>query len=392
MNYDIIGDIHGQANKLTTLLDKLGYKKQQGIYQQEGHQAVFVGDFVDRGKQQKQVISIVRPMIDTGKALAVMGNHEFNAICYHSLNTNTKDQYLREHNEKNSAQHEAFLNEYPVDHAETNEVINWFKTLPLFLELEDEFRVIHACWDEYTIDNLITKDYLNNDNSLKTEFFPQAAQKGHELYEAIEILLKGKEISLPSGASFQDKDGNTRHKIRIKWWKNNLKTYQQASVLEIDSLITQDDIPLPENIRFSGYPKGEIPIFFGHYWFTGEPQSITHNVACLDYSAAKSGPLISYRWEGAHSLQGRNFLGSDFNEFDLVDVVNAHKHIDDKNEITNSILCGCFYCLSIFESEEIDNFEQGVWCPRCGIDSVLGENSGYPITRDFLAAMNRHWF
>ena len=131
MNYDIIGDIHGQVNKLTTLLDKLGYIKEQGIYQQEGHQAVFVGDFVDRGKQQKQVINIVRPMIDTGKALAVMGNHEFNAICYHSLNTNTKDLYLREHNEKNFEQHEAFLNEYPVGHAETNDVINWFKTLPL---------------------------------------------------------------------------------------------------------------------------------------------------------------------------------------------------------------------------------------------------------------------
>jgi signal transduction histidine kinase len=77
------------------------------------------------------------------------------------------------------------------------------------LELEDEFRVIHACWDQGVIDTLSTKGYLNNDNSLKAEFFPQAAQKGHELYEIIEILLKGKEISLPAGASFQDNDGNS---------------------------------------------------------------------------------------------------------------------------------------------------------------------------------------
>lgn len=398
MNYDIIGDIHGQANKLIALLDKLGYKKQQGIYQQEGHQAVFVGDFVDRGEQQKKVISIVRPMIDTGKALAVMGNHEFNAICYHSFKKESNDQYLREHNEKNTDQHEAFLNEYPVGHVETNEVINWFKTLPLYLELEDEFRVIHACWDKNIIDDIRAKGYLNNDNSLKTEFFPQAAQKGHELYEAIEILLKGKEINLPSGESFQDKDGNVRNEIRIKWWQSDLKTYQQASVLKIDSLITQDDILLPDGTKVLGYPKDEIPVFFGHYWFTGEVQAISHNVACLDFSAATTGPLIAYRWQNKSNLQGKFFLGSDFvesdyfKEFSDADVINAHKHIDDESEIQSGQLCGCFHCVSIFEPQEIEDFDQGVWCPRCSINSVIGVNSGYPITREFLSAMNRYWF
>jgi hypothetical protein len=31
-------------------------------------------------------------------------------------------------------------------------------------------------------------------------------------------------------------------------------------------------------------------------------------------------------------------------------------------------------------------------CPRCGIDSVIGDESGYPVTREFLAAMKAHWF
>lgn len=137
MNYDIIGDIHGHADQLVHLLEKLGYSQENGIYQQAGHQAIFVGDFIDRGAQQKAVIEIVRPMLDRNKALAVMGNHEFNAIYYHTENSEKPGCYLRSHTKDNMRQHQAFLKEYPLAVAETNELIEWFKTLPLFLELDD---------------------------------------------------------------------------------------------------------------------------------------------------------------------------------------------------------------------------------------------------------------
>ncbi len=80
--YDIIGDIHGQADELIDLLTCLGYEKQAGIYRHRERKAIFLGDFIDRGKQQHGVLAIVRPMIDDGAALSVMGNHEFNAIAY----------------------------------------------------------------------------------------------------------------------------------------------------------------------------------------------------------------------------------------------------------------------------------------------------------------------
>ena len=31
-------------------------------------------------------------------------------------------------------------------------------------------------------------------------------------------------------------------------------------------------------------------------------------------------------------------------------------------------------------------------CPKCGIDSVIGTKSGYPITKEFLGQMQAHWF
>jgi hypothetical protein len=36
--------------------------------------------------------------------------------------------------------------------------------------------------------------------------------------------------------------------------------------------------------------------------------------------------------------------------------------------------------------------EQSAMCPKCGIDSVIGSNSGYPITTEFLTRMKERWF
>jgi hypothetical protein len=32
------------------------------------------------------------------------------------------------------------------------------------------------------------------------------------------------------------------------------------------------------------------------------------------------------------------------------------------------------------------------FCPRCGIDSVIGDQSGFPITPEFPERMKRYWF
>lgn len=96
MIYDIIGDIHGHADKLAGLLDKLGYiHNGKSHIAPHGHQAIFIGDFIDRGNQQLATLQIVFDMLDNNQALAVMGNHEYNAICYATQNDH--GNYLRPH-------------------------------------------------------------------------------------------------------------------------------------------------------------------------------------------------------------------------------------------------------------------------------------------------------
>jgi hypothetical protein len=305
-HYDIIGDIHGRAAKLISLLEKLGYQPINGIYQQTGHQVVFVGDFIDRGAEEKTVLNIVRGMMENGHALAVMGNHEFNAVCYHS--SDGKGGYLRSHNHEHTQQHQAFLNEYPVASPENLATIAWFKTLPLFLEIAG-FRVIHACWDEKTIAQI--KPLLDENQCLKPEHYQQACEKGTFFYQAIETLLKGPELTLPNQSSLTDKDGTPRHKVRIKWWEHNLRTYKQAAVVSAQGKEKLPDSPISATETLVSYPDNAPPVFFGHYWFTGQPRMIASNIVCLDYSAARAGQLVAYRFAVASGvLSNDNFFAS----------------------------------------------------------------------------------
>ncbi len=76
MEYHFIGDVHGQADRLEALLRQLGYARAGSGWRHPAGRVVFLGDFIDRGPQQRRVIEIVRSMVESGNALAVMGNHE----------------------------------------------------------------------------------------------------------------------------------------------------------------------------------------------------------------------------------------------------------------------------------------------------------------------------
>lgn len=79
--FDIIGDVHGCADELETLLIKLGYSiswkdDEPEVQAPAGRKAVFVGDLVDRGPRSPDVLRIAKHMVDSGIALAVVGNHD----------------------------------------------------------------------------------------------------------------------------------------------------------------------------------------------------------------------------------------------------------------------------------------------------------------------------
>ncbi len=300
--FDIIGDIHGHADALLRLLKKCGYTNKNGIYSHPNRKVVFLGDFIDKGSQQTQVINIVKNMVDNNNALAIMGNHEFNAICYHTINTKT-GLPLREHSERTQTQHQAFLNEYPIGKKITDELIQWFKTLPLFLDKE-EFRAVHACWDINSIEVINT--YLNK-KIINDEFFIQACQRKTAEFKAVETLLKGLELKLPDNNTFLDQYGYKRDTIRIKWWANKAKTYQDYALVHNDAIKNISTDTLSETISYSEY-LDQKSVFFGHYCFIGKPKILKENAVCLDYSVANHEKLVCYHWNtGDKKLSNKQF-------------------------------------------------------------------------------------
>jgi len=294
---DFIGDIHGYSEKLKMLLYKLGYSDDKGYFHHPDRQVVFVGDYIDRGPDNIGVVDIVERMVDNGSAKALMGNHEYNAILFNTLG---KKGYLRPHLIKNYKQHSETLLQYLGKQKEYDDMIKWFKTLPLYIET-DEYRACHACFDNQSIQFL--KKHTN-EGILTDDQFVKSAKHNTNFSNAVEVTCKGLEVRLPSGSSFNDKDGTERHDIRVKWWENPQgKTYKQMSVIS-DIKMEKNDFDIPMN----HYANSQVPVFFGHYWLKGTPKLLKKNICCLDYSVAKNGYLVAYRWDGEKSLLASNLV------------------------------------------------------------------------------------
>jgi hypothetical protein len=300
--YDIVGDIHGFDGPFLTLLDKLGYSQLDGVWQHPDRILISLGDLVDRGPGQKNVVDILKRMHEHGKAIVIMGNHEFYAVAWHLKGPNGKP--LRPHSPKNYSEHREFLEQAQQGSQWYVEAINWFKSLPLYFE--DEFiRCIHAAWHENHLNTL--KAHTNSDGVINAEVWADPSSVDMSFYKALEYCINGPKLNLPEGAFFIDSNHKKRVKVRLKWWDiTNNPTYRNACT----SVPNPQQLP-DEPIALSSLPviHGVKPIFFGHYWMQGTPVLMKDNIACLDWSVVQNnGRLAAYRFDGEQILDPNKFV------------------------------------------------------------------------------------
>lgn len=301
MDYDVIGDIHGDATRLRALLAALGHRETAtGFVAPAGRQAVFVGDLIDRGPEQLEVLDIVRRMVDRGDARCVIGNHELNAVGWLTERDGAPGEFLRPHSEKNRRQHARFLEAVGEGSARHAQWVAWFRTLPVALDLGG-LRVVHAWWS----DELVARAAGAGPAPLRGDVLQQAFDRNGALGAALDGLTKGHELALPAGASFRDKEGHVRHEVRTTWWRDGPATYREVAVVEEGQRDAIPALPLPPGYRPT--PVTGTPVFVGHYWLSGAVAPLSGKVACLDYSGAKGGPLVAYRWRGEDVLHADGF-------------------------------------------------------------------------------------
>jgi hypothetical protein len=306
--FDIIGDVHGCASKLKALLYAMDYRVVDGCYRYCGkgkaRQVIFVGDLIDRGDEIVETLAIAKAMIDQGQALMVLGNHEFNALAYH---TPIEDGFLRPRNQRSDAQIEATLDQFNGQEALWQLYLNWFATLPLFLEFE-HFRVVHACWDASFIKGY--RDFYKT-HCLTDEAIEDCQNHQSAAGLAIERLTRGISLALPEGLSITGRDGFKRFGFRVNFWSENPECYNDV-VFQPDPLpseVAEHVLSAKEKNKLIHYKRDEKPLFVGHYWLDGEPDLISSNIACLDYSAVNGGQLVAYRFDcDSPRLDKRHFV------------------------------------------------------------------------------------
>jgi hypothetical protein len=301
MIIDIIGDIHGYADKLVGLLKQLGYEHNgQYFVPPAGHRALFIGDLIDRGTQQLATLEIVFAMLDADVADAVMGNHEYNALAYATQDPSDATQYLRSHNEVHRRQHEAFLTEIPLGSTAHQYWLQRLYELPLWIET-DYACFVHACWDTDSMAAL--KPLLTDDNCLTSEGLIATGKENTVAFDALERVLKGVETPLPDGIVMVDKEGTKRSRVRVRWWLDQLneRTLREVARAPTSALAQIPSDALASNIDFA--LKTDKPVFVGHYWLTGSPEPLSSQVACTDYSAAVDhGYLTCYQLDTEQPL------------------------------------------------------------------------------------------
>ena len=146
---DIVGDVHGERRALEALMAAAGYDRA-GRHP-EGRTLVFVGDLVDRGPDSPGVVDLVRRLVDAGRALAVLGNHELNLLRGRRRAGN--DWFWAEGSEADRR----FAPFAQVGAARRAELLAFLDRLPLALTRPD-LRVVHAAWHGGAVARLAAED------------------------------------------------------------------------------------------------------------------------------------------------------------------------------------------------------------------------------------------
>ena len=290
-SFDFIGDIHGHYSKFIQLLNKLGYSynSELNTYSHpDKRKIVVLGDFVNVGMQNNEVLACLQNMHQKGDAYIISGNHEyFLALLYTKTlhNKHTLWYYIQRDYYPIYIE---FINKKELLYS----YIEWILELPIFLDFGN-CKAIHAIWDENDI------ELVKNHNSIK------------KMIKFISINPEFKERlnKIIMGVTYKLKKAN-HHKptfFRFKWWEDieNTPIHQLfMHKFEQFPVEMEKDIDV-HTLKINTTP---YPVFFGHYNLQGFPYLTNKTKCCLDFGGAKGGYLTSYRWDNEEILDSNKII------------------------------------------------------------------------------------
>lgn len=219
---DVVGDVHGEIDALTSLLRHLGYD-EDGRHPEQ-RRLVFVGDLVDRGPDSPAVVALVQKFMSEGRAQCVLGNHEFNILLKEKKLDN--HWFFGEESSLDREHPEEITPAVLADASLRKSLRDFFAALPLVLE-GPGLRVVHACWDDEMVDlarhATSTKALYKRHHDLirqrhaSSELDKVDRELEHQNLNPVKLLTSGKEYRIKQ--TFEA-GGKLRHEKRVEWWKD----------------------------------------------------------------------------------------------------------------------------------------------------------------------------
>jgi hypothetical protein len=301
--YDIIGDVHGYASLLKKLLLQLGYSKTENGYLHTTRKAVFVGDFVNRGPEIRKTLRIVRRMVENGNALAIIGNHEINAITYYLKDKDGSP--LIKSPGKNFLSLYKTISQFSEYQEEWKSHRKWMSELPLYLDL-GAIRIVHACWSDPAIE--LIKNTEREEKSRNSIFRKTYKKPKSPLGKSVLTLTKGIDFKMPGDLKIINNKGISPQSFRMRWWEDPAeKTFEEMS-FESKFVLPNYQIPKQVVPQIIPYPDFAPIVFFGHYCRHDGPHIVKPNLCCVDSCVAGTKVLTAYCWNGENVLDPRNLV------------------------------------------------------------------------------------
>ncbi|MAH25581.1 MAG: hypothetical protein CMI19_01290 [Opitutae bacterium] len=274
---DIIGDVHGHYQQLIRLTEKMGYSVgRKKLHHPENRKLGFVGDFINRGPQSVEVLTLVKSLCESGDAIAVLGNHEFRLI-------------------QNSVEGKKVP-------AEFEPFVPWLRSLPLFIEL-NTLRIVHAVWHFSSI------ELLDGKSVEEDAFIQETIVKKSPYKKAVSRILSGIKINIPEDLKLMDRFGIKRSKARLKWWMDlREKPYADCFLSPMKPDIFNRGPAIDELSDLELYNEKDKPVFTGHYCLPPNIPKVSGNVVCLDGCVTCDKTLWGYRHQGKDKISASNLI------------------------------------------------------------------------------------
>lgn len=331
---DVVGDVHGLYSLLLVLLGKLGYVMTNGVpVHPNGRKLLFLGDFIDRGTESVEMITLVKKSVEYGH-YAIIGNHELKLIKNIERGENpargshavlaTYSELMKSKLDPKSVA--SFLKSLPAYYVKDNFVFAHanichfdFKSTPLSElaygsyqgeeDLDQAYNIMH---EEGINKHILIRGHIEQTSIQKNVYSLEEGQ-AFEGYLSVLQLDKFKD-ALESNSESPLEDAIVREKSDFNY-KNYLRSFKLNHLLkklELEKLVTSRE-SIDGLMRIVKYSK---KVFFDNLWDIGGHPLMKARGLVLDVS----GRVVQHPFDKVFNY-GENNAGKDIPDNEVVQYV-----------------------------------------------------------------------